>query len=43
MEFGHFQVNELYTNELEVLSPAYTLPEQNYKSFIMAKINNVSE
>ena len=33
-----FQANELHTIELEALSPSYTLPEQNYKSLIMAKI-----
>ena len=32
-----FQANERNTRELGALSPAYTLPEQNYKSLIMAK------
>ena len=36
-------VNELLTRELEALSLAYTLPEQNYKSLIMVKMHDVSE
>ena len=32
-----FQINELHIRELEELSPAYTLPENTYKSLIMAK------
>ena len=38
-----FQINELHIRELEELSPAYTLPENTYKSLIMAKIYNFSE
>ena len=43
MESGNFQANELYTREREALSPAYTLPEQNHKSLIIANNNSVSE
>ena len=43
MGSDHFYVNELYTRELEALPLTYTLLEQNYKSFIMAKNNNISE
>ena len=38
MGSGHFQINELYTRNLEARPPAYILPKQNYKSLIMAKI-----